>query len=302
MSDDKRAIIDEVASSDRLFELADRFIKTSEKEARWRTIRWMVIIFVALAYLAGSIGWQLYIFSSTKPSEYVSMVRVQGSIGPAPQANIMTLNSAFEKAFSDTSSAGVVALINSPGGTPAQSLLIYQRLMELKEQYGKRLVVVGEDMVTSGAYLVSLAGDAIYAPPTATVGSIGVKIEGFDFSGFIEKYGVERRILTAGENKVRLDPFKKIEQEDREKFESYLTDIHLQFKALVEERRAGKLVDDPSLLSGDFWTGREAVEKGLIDGNDTLYSVLGREFGVTRFFEYTPDYSMGDIFQLLRAR
>lgn len=282
--------------------LAERYITAQEREAKWRSIRWILISAIAIIYLLGSIGWQWWLLRTDAPTSYASLVRLEGPIGPAPQTNVMTMNSALEKAFADKKASGVLMLVNSPGGTGAQSLMIYQRLMELKEEYDKKLIIVAEDWLTSGAYLISLAGDAIYAPPMATVGSIGVKIESFDFSGLMEKYGVERRVFTAGDNKVRLDPFLALRDGDKEKVDQFLGDMHSQFKELVVLRRGSKLADDPLLFSGDFWTGKEAKQLGLIDGNESLFTVLENELGVSDFFEYVPDFRFSDILRAMNGR
>jgi len=179
-------------------------------------------------------------------------------------------------------------VINSPGGTPVQSHKLHQYLMQLKEETGKRLVVLGDDMLTSGAYMVAVAADKILVNPATLTGSIGVFQQSFGLKNLAEKAGVTARTIVAGDNKRRLDPFTDAKPEDLLKVQSVLDQIHQQFIAVVRSSRKDKLSEADDLFSGDYWTGTEALSLGLVDGISTYHQVLKEEFGS----EHALDYSL----------
>lgn len=185
----------------------------------------------------------------------------------------------LEEAFEMKDAPAVALVINSPGGSPVQSRLIYQRIRSLAEEHGKAVLVFVEDVAASGGYMIALAGDEIIVDPTSIVGSIGVVSSGFGFKGLIDRIGVERRIYTSGENKVILDPFRPERQEDVDFLLDLQRDVHEVFIAMVKARRAGKLKDDPDLFSGLFWTGRRGIELGLADRTGSLREVLRERYG-----------------------
>jgi len=161
----------------------------------------------------------------------------------------------------------VAILINSPGGSPVQSHLIFKRIRQLARELDKRVYVFCEDVAASGGYFLALAGDEIYADPSSIVGSIGVISAGFGFDKAIEKLGIERRVYTSGGTKSILDPFKPEKAEDIERLKSIQRDVHESFIAIVKERRGARLTaPDEELFSGAFWAGPKAVQLGLIDG------------------------------------
>lgn len=214
----------------------------------------------------------------------IPVVVLQGAITPESSRFQSTLNLSavaeqLEDAFADKEAPAVALVINSPGGSPVQSRLIYQRIRSLAEEHRKQVLVFVEDVAASGGYMIALAGDEIIVDPTSIVGSIGVVSSGFGFTELIEKIGVERRIYTSGENKVLLDPFRPTRQEDVDFLLDLQRDVHEVFIAMVKERRAGKLKDDPDLFSGLFWTGRRGIELGLADRTGSLREVLRERFG-----------------------
>lgn len=214
----------------------------------------------------------------------IPVVVLQGAITPESSRFQSTLNLSgvaeqLEDAFSTKDTPAVALVINSPGGSPVQSRLIYQRIRSLAEEHRKQVLVFVEDVAASGGYMIALAGDEIIVDPTSIVGSIGVVSAGFGYKGLIDKIGVERRIYTSGENKVLLDPFRPERQEDVEFLLDLQRDIHDVFIAMVKDRRAGKLKDDPDLFSGLFWTGRRGIELGLADRTGSLREVLRERFG-----------------------
>jgi protease-4 len=167
-------------------------------------------------------------------------------------------------------------------------------MRELQAEYpDKPLICTGEDMMTSGGYMIATGCDKIYVRPSTVAGSIGVIMASFGFDQAIEKFDVERRVFTAGNNKARIDPFKPLREEDKAKFETMLGNIHQEFIRVVKESRGDKLKgDDEVLFSGDFWTGHEAVELGLVDGIGDLASVMKDEFGVKHAINYSPSPSI----------
>ncbi len=201
----------------------------------------------------------------------VPVLRFVGPIGMAtplrPGLALATVAAAIEKAFSASKLPTVAILINSPGGSPVQSHLIFRRIRQLAQERGKRVYVFCEDVAASGGYFLALAGDEIYADPSSIVGSIGVISAGFGFDKAIEKLGIERRVYTSGVTKSILDPFKPEKAQDVERLKTIQRDVHESFIGVVKERRGARLsATDTELFSGAFWAGPKAVNLGLIDG------------------------------------
>ena len=208
-------------------------------------------------------------FFSRKP--VVPVLRFTGPIGMAtplrPGLSIATAAGAIEKAFALSKTPTIAISINSPGGSPVQSHLIYKRIRQLAAEKGKRVYVFCEDLAASGGYFLALAGDEIYADPSSIVGSIGVISAGFGLDKAIEKLGIERRVYTAGTSKATLDPFLPEKAEDVARLKALQRDVHDVFIGIVKERRGQKLAaPDGELFTGAFWSGPKALELGLIDG------------------------------------
>jgi signal peptide peptidase SppA len=216
----------------------------------------------------------------------VAVVRLQGVISPSPSPvsrgtiNLNTVESALKRAFDHERLLAVALSINSPGGAPTQSALVTDRIRQLAADKKVPVLAFCEDVAASGGYWLACAADEIYAHPTSMVGSIGVVSAGFGFTGLLERFGVQRRVHTAGAHKVRLDPFSPESDEDVEWLRGLHTELHEQFIELVRQRRGGKLTGtDAELFSGEVWTGRRALELGLVDGLGTLRGVLANRFG-----------------------
>ncbi|MXN48141.1 S49 family peptidase [Shinella kummerowiae] len=214
----------------------------------------------------------------------IPVVRLNGAIMASgsqfrPPLNLSTAAPALEKAFAYKDAPAVAISINSPGGSPVQSRLIFQRIRELAAEKNKRVLVFVEDVAASGGYMIALAGDEIFADPTSIVGSIGVVSGGFGFPEMLKKIGVERRVYTAGSNKAILDPFQPEKESDIEYLKSLQLEIHQVFIDMVKERRGAKLADDPDLFSGLFWTGGRGKALGLVDGLSDMRSELKRRYG-----------------------
>jgi signal peptide peptidase SppA len=201
----------------------------------------------------------------------VPVLRLSGPIGMAtPLRAGLTLGSAagaLEKAFSMSKTPSVAIAINSPGGSPVQSHLIYKRIRQLAEEHSKRVYVFCEDVAASGGYFLALAGDEIYADPSSIVGSIGVISAGFGFDRALDRLGIDRRIYTSGTAKGTLDPFSPERPDDIARLKALQKDVHDLFIGIVKERRRQRLTaDDAEVFSGAFWSGPRAHEMGLIDG------------------------------------
>lgn len=213
----------------------------------------------------------------------IPVVRLQGPIGMSsplrPGLSLATAALPLERAFSMKKAPAVALIVNSPGGSPVQSRLIFQRIRDLAKENEKDVLVFVEDVAASGGYMIALAGDEIIVDPSSVVGSIGVVAAGFGFTELIGKIGVERRVYTAGEKKVTLDPFQPEVPEDIEYLKTLQQEIHDTFIDMVKSRRADVLSDDPDLFTGKFWTGSSAVNLGLVDSIGDLRGVLKKRYG-----------------------
>ncbi|GAA2548918.1 S49 family peptidase [Pseudonocardia hydrocarbonoxydans] len=219
---------------------------------------------------------------SDKP--VVSLVRLHGVItptsGPVPRAviNAQTTEKTLERAFGHDRLAAVGLLINSPGGSPTQSALVADSIRRHADEKGVPVLAFCEDVAASGGYWLACAADEIHAHPTSLVGSIGVVSQGFGLDGLIEKWGVERRLYTAGTSKARLDPFLPEKTEDVAWLRDLQDQLHTMFRDWVTQRRGDRLAADTDLFTGEVWTGARAVELGLADGLGTAHSVLPARF------------------------
>lgn len=213
----------------------------------------------------------------------IPVVRLHGAIMAGgspirPNLSLASIAGILEKAFSHSAPAVALSL-NSPGGSPVQSRLIYKRIRDLAEEKNRKVLVFVEDVAASGGYMIALAGDEIIADPSSIVGSIGVVSAGFGFQELIKKVGVERRVHTSGRNKVILDPFQPEKPEDVERLKALQEEVHQAFIALVRERRGRKLVADDDLFTGVFWTGERGRALGLVDAVGDMRSYLKDRFG-----------------------
>ncbi|GLZ46496.1 serine protease [Actinomycetospora sp. NBRC 106375] len=217
-------------------------------------------------------------------SPTISVVRLQGVIaattGPVPRAviNITAVEDALRRAFTADRVQAVALAINSPGGSATQSALVADRIRGLAQEHEVPVLAFCEDVAASGGYWLACAADEIYAHPTSLVGSIGVVSGGFGLTGLIERYGIERRLHTAGANKARLDPFQPEKTEDVEWLLGMQGELHELFIEWVRSRRGTTLAEDADLFTGEVWTGRRAKELGLVDDLGTARDVLARRF------------------------
>jgi serine protease SohB len=214
----------------------------------------------------------------------VPVIRLSGAIGLStplrPGVTLAGVARPLERAFGMRRARAVALLINSPGGSPVQSHAIYRRIRQLAEEKGVPVIAFAEDVIASGGYMIACAADEIVCDPSSIVGSIGVVGGSFGFVRLMEKLGIERRLYTSGERKSMLDPFLPEKSDDVNRLKAVQRDIHEDFIALVKERRGARLVGpENDLFSGEFWTGRKAVELGIADSVGDLRSTLRQRFG-----------------------
>jgi signal peptide peptidase SppA len=214
----------------------------------------------------------------------VPVVRLAGIIGfSTPLKPGLTLTSvarALERAFNMRTAKAVALLINSPGGSPVQSHLVYRRIRQLAAESARPVIAFAEDVAASGGYMIACAADEIFCDPSSIVGSIGVVGGSFGFPKLMDKLGVERRLYTSGEHKAMLDPFLPENPQDVERLKALQRDIHEEFIELVKRSRGARLKGpEKTLFSGEYWTGGKAIELGLADGIGDLRATLRARFG-----------------------
>ncbi len=273
-------------------DLVRELIKERRSDRRWKNFRFFLILLIIAA-----IGFMIFSASHNPPVDdekgYVALVRLDGTIGPGEDFSAETVLPILKDAFSDKQAKGVVLDINSGGGTPVQASIIHDAILELKKKYNKKVIVVGEDTLASGAYYVAVSADKIYVNPNTLTGSIGVITKEFGFPELLKKMGVERRVYASGANKDRLDAFLPQSQEDVTKIRQVIGEIHGNFQRVVEQGRQGKLHGQPTdLFSGDFWSGQTALQLGLVDALGNLSDVLHNEFQVSGYKDYSHEQSI----------
>jgi protease-4 len=226
---------------------------------------------------------------------HTALVDVRGVIEPEGEASAEAINAALQDAFKEKNAAGVILRINSPGGSPVQSSIVHDEIKRLRLKHpDKPLHVVVEDLCASGGYFIASAADKIYVNRASVVGSIGVLMDGFGFTGTMDKLGVERRLLTAGENKGFLDPFSPQDERHRKHAQVLLNDIHQQFIEVVRKGRGARLKETTELFSGLLWTGQQSIALGLADDLGTVDSVARDTIKAETVVDYTIHRSLAD--------
>ncbi|MDH5710295.1 MAG: S49 family peptidase [Gammaproteobacteria bacterium] len=237
-----------------------------QKRARYWSIFFKLLTFAYLITLLVMFS-ESDIPSNKLTSDHTALVELSGLIADGEKASADNIVSALREAFEDKHTKGVILRINSPGGTPVQAGYIYDEIIRLREKYPDTpLYAVISDMCASGGYYVAAAADKIYADKASIVGSIGVRMDNFGFVEAMKKLGIERRTLTAGENKALLDPFAPVDESINKHMQGLLHSIHQQFIDAVKKGRGDRLkLDVSGLFSGLIWTGEQSLEIGLID-------------------------------------
>jgi protease IV len=247
-----------------------------------------IVLFLALGWLGSK---------EKAPGKHTALVEVNGVISADGQASAERINTGLQDAFKDSKTAGVILRVNSPGGSPVQAGQINTEMRRLRTLYPKvPLYVVVEDICASGGYYVAVAADRIYVDQASIVGSIGVLMDGFGFTGTMEKLGVERRLLTAGENKGFLDPFSPLNAKQRDYAEKMLADVHRQFIEVVRRGRGKRLKETPELFSGLVWTGQKSVELGLADALGSVSYVAREVIKAEDIVDFTPRENLAERF------
>ncbi|UCH41449.1 MAG: S49 family peptidase [Gammaproteobacteria bacterium] len=226
--------------------------------------------------------------------KHTAVVRLSGLITDGESAGADNVFSGLKKAFKHDDTAGIVIEINSPGGSPVQAGYIFDEIMRLKEKHPSIPVyAVVSDIAASGGYYVAAAADKIYVSKSSLVGSIGVRLDGFGFVGLMEKLGVERRLLTAGENKGIFDPFLPEKEKEKAHLQNMLDQVHGHFIDAVKQGRGDRLSDNPDLFSGLIWSGEQSIQLGLADDYGTTQTVA-RELEAEDIVDFTPKTDLLD--------
>ena len=225
--------------------------------------------------------------NTAHPASHTALIEIKGEIDADANANAEWIIDSMRQAFEDDGAQAVVLLINSPGGSPVQAGMINDEIKRLKAIHQKPVYVVVEETCASAAYYIAAASDKIFVDKASIVGSIGVLMDGFGFTGLMDKVGVERRLMTAGENKGFLDPFSNPTKAQKAHAQHLLDQIHKQFIAVVREGRGDRLKETPEIFSGLFWSGQQAIELGLADGYGTLDTVARDVVKAEDIVDYT---------------
>jgi protease-4 len=281
-------------------EVLERLVRSAldeQRRARHWGIFFKILTFVYLfALLFIALGW-LGGAEAPLPGRHTALVSLEGVIAADADANAERINQGLQDAFEDTNTAGVILRINSPGGSPVQAGQINQEIQRLRGLHPKvPLYVVVEDICASGGYYVAVASERIYVDPASIVGSIGVLIDGFGFTGTMDKLGVERRLLTAGDNKGFLDPFSPFNERERQYAQDMIGEIHRQFIDVVRKGRGERLKETPETFSGLIWTGEKSVELGLADAVGSVDYVAREVIKAERVVDFTPAQSLVERF------
>src|SRR5450830_2028082 len=268
-----------------LEKLAFASLREQQAARRWRNVirlAWLVLLSVS--------AWMLFSRAAPvtdKSTPHTAVVEIKGEIAAGADASAEFVVAAMRSAFEDDGAQAVVLLINSPGGSPVQAGIINDEIRRLKAKHSKPVYVVVEESCASAAYYIAAAADQIFVDKASIVGSIGVLMDGFGFTGLMDKLGVERRLMTAGENKGFLDPFSPQTERQRVFAQAMLDQIHQQFIKAVKDGRGKRLKETPEMFSGLFWTGEQAVEMGLADQLGNLDYVAREVVKAEDLVDYT---------------
>jgi protease IV len=274
--------------------VARELVKDRRSERRWRIFFRLAWLGVALALL-----WAIFVARNNVAATglpHTALVEVRGEIAPDTEASAERIVSSLKSAFEDKGAQAVVLRINSPGGSPVQAGIVNDEIRRLKAKHNKKVYAVVEEICASGAYYIAVAADEIYVDKASLVGSIGVLMDGFGFTGAMEKLGVERRLLTAGENKGMLDPFSPQNEKQSAYAKAMIDQIHKQFIGVVKEGRGPRLKDSPDLFSGLFWNGDEAIRLGLVDKVGNLDFVAREVIKAEEIIDYTTHDNLAERF------
>ncbi len=268
-----------------------------QRRARHWSIFFKLLLFIWLfGLLLLTIGW---IGKKEAPlaGKHTALVELDGIIAPGTEASAENITSGLQLAFKDKNTLGVILRINSPGGSPVQAGNINDEIRRLRAKYPNiPLYAVVEDICASGGYYVAVAADKIYVNKASIIGSIGVLMDGFGFTGTMEKFGIERRLLISGDNKGFLDPFSPLNPAQKDYALKMINEIHYQFIQVVRQGRGKRLKETPDMFSGLVWTGQKSIELGLADALGNVDYVAREVIKAEEVVDFTPHESLAERF------
>ncbi len=266
-------------------------IREQRSARRWRLffrLVWLVLVGTAFWYV-----FNVQSGAAAITTPHTAVIEIRGEIASGVEASADNVVSSLKSAFEDKGAQAIVLLIDSPGGSPVQAGIINDEINRLKVLHDKKVYAVVEETCASAAYYIAAAADGIYVDKASLVGSIGVLMDGFGFTGLMDKLGIERRLMTAGANKALLDPFSPQDERQTAYIQSMLTEIHAQFIDAVKKGRGDRLKETPDTFSGLVWSGQQAVEQGLADGLGSLDSVAREVVKAEEIVDYTQRENLG---------
>src|SRR5688572_18270516 len=272
--------------------VARELMRDRRSERRWRVFFRLAWLGIVLALLWGLFVARGNVAVSGVP--HTALVEVRGEISPDSEASAERIIAAMKNAFEDHGAQAVVLRINSPGGSPVQAGIVNDEIRRLKAKHHKKVYAVVEEICASGAYYIAVAADEIFVDKASLVGSIGVLMDGFGFAGTMEKLGIERRLLTAGDIKGMLDPFSPQNEKHRAYAQALIDQIHQQFIKVVKDGRGQRLKESGDTFSGLFWNGEEAVRQGLADKFGNLDYVAREVIKAEEVIDYTPKENVAE--------
>ena len=275
-----------------LTQFARAYLQQQRSEQRWRWFWRLVWLLVAASIVVGTL--QTVPSAKAPVTAHTALVEVRGAIATDAEANADNLMAALRSAFEDHGARAVVMRINSPGGSPVQAGLVHDEIVRLKALHKKKIYAVCEEMCASAAYYIAVAADQVVVDKASVVGSIGVLMDGFGFTGVMDKIGIERRLMTSGANKGMLDPFSPRDPVQETYAQAMLDQIHRQFIAVVQKGRGQRLKDNPELFSGLFWNGEQAVSMGLADSLGSLDQIARDEVKAEDIIDYTQKENLAE--------
>jgi protease-4 len=278
-----------------LEKIAFASLKEQRAKRRWGIFFKLAILSYLIAVLLLVVDWG----GSEKLADgkHTALIKLRGTIEASGDASAEKINGALQSAFEDKGTLGIILQINSPGGSPVQSGIVYDEIRRQRTKHPEiPLYVVVEDMCASGGYYIASAADKIFVDKASIVGSIGVLMDGFGFTGTMDKFGVERRLLTAGANKGFLDPFSPQDENQKEHARVLLGEIHKQFIEVVRKGRGKRLKETPEMFSGLMWTGSQSIQMGLADDFGTVDSVARDLIKSENILDYSVKENIAERF------
>jgi protease-4 len=274
--------------------LATAALKEQRRSRQWGIFFKLLTFAYLTALLLLAVDWK---GKTETKGKHTALVEVSGVIAPGTDSSAEKVTTALNAAFKDKNTQGVVLRINSPGGSPVQAQAIYDEMRRLRKKHPEiPLYAVVEDLCASGGYYVAAGADRIFVGKSSILGSIGVRMDGFGVTGLMEKLGIERRLLTAGDNKAMLDPFLPLDEKHKQHALALMNEIHQQFIAVVREGRGKRLRDDPELFSGLIWSGAKSIDLGLADAYGSLDYVAREVVKAEDIVDFTQKENLAEKF------